>query len=327
MAKDYYNILGVPRTADDTAIKKAYRKLAKKYHPDVNTEPEAGQRFAEVQEAYEVLSDKGKRRRYDQYGHAGVHGGATGAGGEGPFGGGWRASNTGPGGFSFRTASVDPSEFEDLFGQFFGGRGRQAGGAGGFAGFGGGAGTSTRRPRKGRDIEHTLTVPFVTAARGGTTSIRLGGGGADQTLDVKVPAGTADGAKLRLRGKGQPTPAGGEAGDLILTIRVADHPYFRRDGLDLEVDVPISIDEAVFGATVDVPTLNGRATLKVPPGSGGGRKLRLRGAGIRNSRGQQGDLYAVLRIDVPETLTDEQRQGFERLRGELPDPRRNVDWA
>ncbi len=331
MTRDYYDILGVSRNADDAAIKKAYRRLAKKFHPDVNNEPEAKTRFAEVQEAYDVLSDKTKRQRYDQFGHAGVHAGAGAEGGG--FGGGWRQTNTGPGGFSFRGGEgVDPSQFEDLFSQFFGHGGKTGPGSrrAGAAGFGG----ARARPQRGADIEHTITVAFDTAAKGGTTSLRLSGGGGegggtsagDQTLDVKIPKAIADGAKLRLRGRGRPSPTGGPSGDIILTVRVAAHPYFRRDGLDLAVDVPISIDEAVFGTTVEVPTLNGKATLKVPPRTPGGRKLRLRNAGLEDPRGHKGDLYAVMRIDVPTELTDEQTQALEALRGKLPDPRKDVKW-
>jgi len=147
-----------------------------------------------------------------------------------------------------------------------------------------------------------------------------------ETIDVKIPKGLTDGAKLRLRGRGQPSPTGGSRGDLMLTVRVAEHPYYRRDGLNLYVDVPISIDEAVFGTTVQVPTLEGKASLKIPAGTSSNRKLRLRGAGIENEKGQKGDLYAVSRIDVPDELTDEQREAFEPLRGNLPDPRRNVSW-
>ena len=330
MARDYYDILGVPRGADATAIKKAYRRLAKKFHPDVNQDAEAKAKFAEAQEAFEVLSDEKKRKLYDQFGHAGVKREAASPGGGtagfNPFdgaGGQWRSTNTGPGGFSFRTDAFDADHMEDLFSQFFGGRG-----GGGGAGGGGSSGRAgrTRPGVRGENFHHDLTVPFDTAAKGGQVSLRLDGGEGVQTIDVKVPKGMADGGKLRVRGKGHPSPTGGQAGDLILTIRVAPHPWFRRDGLDLEVDLPISITEAAFGAEVEVPTLNGKAALKVPAGSGGGRKLRLRGAGIENAQGGKGDLYAVLRVDVPAKLSDDQRAALERLRGNLPDPRRDVKW-
>ena len=315
MPRDYYDILGVSRKADETAIKKAYRKLAKQYHPDVNQDADAKSKFAEVQEAYDVLSDEKKRKLYDQFGHAGVNGGPDPRGGGGT--GSWRTTNAGPGGFGFTGQSTNAEGMEDLFSQFFGGGG----------GFGArSAGRTQRAHTRGQDFEHQVTVPFDTAARGGTVSLRLNTGGGTQTIDVKVPKGTADGNKLRVRGKGHPSPTGGKSGDLILTVKVAPHPWFRRNGLNLEVDLPISITEAAFGAGIDVPTLNGRATLKVPAGSGGGRKLRLRGAGVEDAKGNKGDLYAVLRIDVPANLTDEQRELFEKLQSKLPNPRRDVKW-
>jgi len=337
MPRDYYDILGVSRSADPKEIKKAYRRLAKRYHPDVNADESAKQTFREVQEAYEVLSDPEKRKLYDQFGHAGVKAGAqpagsrsTARGGHNPFEEGrWHTSNAGPGGFSFRFEGAEG--MDDLFSQFFGGGGGRRGprsragaraGAGGDPFGGAGAGAAL----KGRDISHEITVPFDTAAKGGTTSLRLSGDGTTQSIDVKVPKGIADGAKLRVKGKGQPSPTGGEAGDLLLTVRVAPHPCFRRDGLNLMLDVPISIDEAVFGTSVETPTLKGMATLKVPPGTSGGQKLRLRGAGIENTKGEKGDLLAQIRIAVPKELTDEQREALEAIRGKLPDPRADLNW-
>lgn len=333
MARDYYDILGVSRTADDKEIKKAYRRLAKQYHPDVNAEQAAQEKFREVQEAYEVLSDPEKRKLYDQFGHAGVKAGAQAGGASGhgagynPFEEGhWHTSNTGPGGFSFRFEGAEGMGMDDLFSQFFGGGGRGAGArARSRGGPFGGAG-ARQAAGKGQDISHEVTVPFDTAAKGGTTSLRLSGAGATQSIDVKIPKGVADGAKLRIKGKGQPSPAGGEAGDLLLTVRVAPHPYFRRDGLNLTLDVPIALDEAVFGTNVEVPTLRGRATLKVPAGTSGGQKLRLRGAGIENTKGDKGDLFAHIRIAVPKELSDEQREALEALKGKLPNPREGVAW-
>lgn len=333
MPRDYYDILGVKRSDDAAAIKKAYRRLAKKYHPDVNSEPEAQKKFAEVQEAYDVLSDQKKRKLYDQFGHAGVNAGAATGGpdadGGNPFDGGrWHSTNTGPGGFSFRFDQGEGAGLGDIFSQFFGGGGGSDRGFGGAGARQRGPGMGAGRAIKGEDYHHLVTVPFDTAARGGTVSLTLSGAGnGRQTIDVKVPRGAADGAKLRVKGKGQPSPTGGQPGDLILSINVADHPWFERKGLDLYVDVPISIDEAVFGGSVEVPTLEGkRATLKVPPRTGGGKRLRLRGAGIENTKGEEGDLYAVLRIDVPSDLSDEQRASLEALRGKLPDPRKDVPW-
>jgi len=343
MPRDYYDILGVSRSADADQIKKAYRRLAKKYHPDVNKDPAAEQKFRELQQAYDVLKDPEKRKLYDQYGHAGVEagagggpgaGGGFGAGGFNPFEGGAgrrRTSNTGPGGFSFRFEEGGES-LNDLFETMFGGRRTSTRGPGGMGGpgtmggMGGHAGPGARPQTRGEDLRHTVTVPFETAARGGTMPLRLAGPNGTQEIDVKIPKATSDGAKLRVRGKGHPSPTGGPAGDLILTVHVQKHPWFERDGLDLHVEVPISIDEAVFGATVEVPTLDGRADLKVPPNTGGGKRLRLRGAGLESPGGQTGDLIVTLRIDIPVNLSDEQRKLFEQLSGTLPDPRRNAPW-
>jgi DnaJ-class molecular chaperone len=323
MARDYYDILSVSRDADDKTIKKAYRRLAKQYHPDVNQEESAKQKFAEVQQAYDVLSDEKKRKLYDQFGHAGVDPSAetagAGAGGAGGFRGGrWQAGTGGPGGFDFR----DAGDFSSVFEEFFGGRGGAAG-----AGFGGNGRRARQQTHvRGSDLETTATIPFDVAARGGTYSLRLQGPGGIENIDVKVPRGIGDGQKLRVRGKGNPSPTGGQRGDLKLTVKVADHPWFKRDGLDLHVTVPISIAEAAFGAEVEVPTLDGRATLKIPAGTSGGRKLRLREAGIENNKGKKGHLIATLQIDVPAELTDEQRKLLEQLQPTLPDPRRNVKW-
>jgi DnaJ-class molecular chaperone len=326
MPRDYYDILEITRTAAPEAIKKAYRRLAKRYHPDVNKDTDASSRFREVQEAYDVLSDPKKRKLYDQFGHAGVQAAATEGAGD-PFGTHSHHTNAGPGGFSFRfdqgrrRRSVRRPLRADV--RRAAPRVRRAsrrGAAPGSAGMGGMGGGGGGGPLKGEDLEHTITVPFDVAAGGGTITMQLSGPAGSQTIDVKIPKAVAEGARLRVRGKGHPSATGGATGDLILTVKIAEHPYFRREGMDLYVDVPISIDEAVFGATVEVPTLDGKAKLKVPPGTGGGRKLRLRGAGLESTKGAKGDLYAVLRIDVPAKLTDEQRAALESLRGNLPRP-------
>ncbi len=322
MARDYYDILGVARSAEPAEITKAYRRLAKKYHPDVNKSQDATDKFGEVQKAYDILKDPQKRKLYDQYGHAGVEADASaGAGAQGfdPFGGSgsFRRSYSGPGGFTFTTDAGDMSE---LFEQMFGGRGgfaRQRGSSP----FGG----AQASPRKPEPLRHTVTVPFQTAAQGGTVAITLSGPSGKQNLDVKIPPGTDNGAKLRLRGKGHPAPNGEPPGDLILTVRSAEHPVFRRDGLNLLLEVPIALDEAVFGATVEIPTLSGRATLKIPPRTAGGKKLRLRGAGITDAKGNAGDLLAIVQIDIPEQLTDEQTEWLKPLQGQMPNPRENLD--
>jgi len=316
--RDYYDILGVSRNADAAAIKKAYRKLAKQYHPDVNADEQAKLRFQEAQDAFDVLGDEKKRKLYDQYGHAGVNAQQAAGQAGNPFGG--FGGNAGPGGFSFKVDGGDLN-MEDLFGQFFGPRN----GGGGFGGARGGPRARSAPPR-GENVKHQVTVPFHTAAVGGRTTLTLSSGGRRQTIDVKIPKAVADGAKLRVKGKGNPSPHGGEAGDLILTVRVGEHPYFKRDGLNLLLNVPVSIDEAVFGGEVEVPTLDAKAKLRIPPGTGGGKRLRLRGAGLANSKGEKGDLLATLRIDVPADLTEEQRNALEQLRGKFPDARRDVKW-
>ncbi|HBZ96870.1 MAG: molecular chaperone DnaJ [Phycisphaerae bacterium] len=291
--KDYYAILGVQRTASADEIRKAYRSLARKYHPDVSTEGDAGDRFNEVQQAYEVLSDEEKRRAYDQFGDAGA--GAAGWSGYGGGGGG----------------DVDPDRFQDIFEQMFGGGGPSPGGNP----FGGGGGAA--RPRRGGDVNSSMTVTFMTAAQGGVEEIRPDGA----SVEVRIPAGIDDGGKLRLRGRGQPGLHGGEAGDLIVTVHVGAHPVLRRDGLDLIVDVPISLAEAGLGTVVRVPLLKGSIELKIPPCTSSGRRLRVPGKGIVDDRQRTGDFYAQVQVVSPEELGDDARSLLEQLATALPDPR------
>ncbi|MEA2472555.1 MAG: curved DNA-binding protein [Thermoleophilaceae bacterium] len=291
--RDYYEVLGVPRDASTEDIRRAYRKLARQYHPDVSKEDDAEERFKEVSEAYEVLRDDEKRERYDRLGAnwksgqdvSGAEGfeGFNGFGGEGvrvDFGGG---------------------DFSDFFESFFGGRGapgrgaRARGGSGGFEGF------STR----GGDHEATLELSLVEAARGGRRKITLGDG---RDYQVDIPAGVTDGQRIRLAGQGGEGMGGGPAGDLFLRVRVKPDRRFRVEGRDLHTDLPVAPWEAALGATVEVPTLDGSSRVKVPPGSSCGRRLRLRGQGLGS-----GDLYARVRIDVPKELAKEERELFERL--------------
>jgi len=296
--KDYYAILGIQRTASADEIRKAYRNLARKYHPDVSTESDAEDRFNEVQQAYEVLSDEEKRRAYDQFGEAGVGGGAADWSGYGGSGG----------------VNVDPERFHDIFEQMFGGA--AGGGASGGSPFPG-SGSSTR-PRRGSDVTMSMTVTFMTAALGGSESVRLNDG---TSVDVRVPAGIDEGGKLRLRGRGQSGLHGGEAGDLMITVHVGGHPVLRRDGLDLVVDVPISLAEAGLGTVIRVPLLKGSIELKIPPGTSSGRRLRVPGKGIEDERKRVGDYYAQVQVVAPESLTDPARALLEQLADALPDPR------
>jgi len=286
--KDYYDVLGVPRTASTDEIRGAWRTLVRQYHPDVSDEPDAEDRFNEVQEAYDVLSDDEKRASYDRFGHSG---GAD-------LGGG----------------SVDPSRYEDIFSEVFG-----AGGAG-FSGFRPGA-AARQGPRAGQDIRMDLSVTFVTAAKGGTEQIRLQDG---TSFEVKIPPGIDDGGTLRLKGRGRQGMDGGEAGDLLLQVRVGNHPALRRLGRDLYMDVPVTIAEAALGTRVRVNMLDGSLDLKVPPGTGSGCKLRVQDHGIEDAGGQRGDFFAVIRIAAPESMSDHARELLSQLEQELPDPRSDV---
>jgi DnaJ-class molecular chaperone len=313
MPRDYYDVLGVSRTATADEIKKAYRKLAQKYHPDKNPgDKQAEATFKEVNEAHEVLSDPKKRSMYDQYGHAGPGAGAGGFPGfHGQGAGGF------PGGFQFGgggAQTIDPAMAEELFKRFTGG-----GGAEFDLGdlFGGpkprGRSARNRRPPPPEDIEHEVTVPFTVAAKGGGVGLQLG----DRSIDVKIPAGIEDGKKLRV-----PASATG-AGDVYIRVRVAPHPYFRRDGNDVLIDVPISVPEAVLGGSIDVPTVSGdRLTVKVPAGTSSGARVRMRGKGIAG-----GDQYLVFQVVAPKHIDDESRTLMQEFANRNPqEPRANVEW-
>jgi DnaJ-class molecular chaperone len=295
MPRDPYEVLGVPRAATAEQLREAHRKLAKKYHPDLNKTPEAAAKFKEVQEAYDLLSDERKRKQFDQFGHAGPSMGG-GSGGSGFGGGAW--------------GQVDPSPVEEIFGDFMGGGGRGAG---------------RRGPRAGGDLESEITVDFMTAAIGGVRHVSVHDGRETISMDVRIPAGIETGGVLRVRGKGSPGAGGGPAGDLVLQITVAPHPWFRREGLDIVVEVPISIAECALGTTVQVPLLEGTASLRVPPGTGSGKRLRLKGKGVQAKSGA-GDLHAIIRVDGPKALTEEDRAALERMKASEPDPRADAPW-
>lgn len=313
MAKrDYYDVLGVSRKASDAEIKKAYRNLAREYHPDVNKSSDAPEKFKEATEAYEVLSDSKKRQMYDQFGHAGP-GAFSGAG----------ARPGGKGGFGF--------DFSDIFGAA-----RNSGGAGsGFMGMGldeilsalRGGGRGRRQAHaapKGKDIEHQVKLDFMSAVRGTTATLRVQREGRLETLDVKIPAGIKDGGKIRLRDKGE--SGRGQAGDLYITVSIQPHAYFRREGFDIYVDLPISITEAALGAKVDVPTIEGMTTVSIPAGTSSGAKLRLRGRGVGYD-GQKGDQYVVVKVAVPKSVSEQgQKLLQEFATSDAYDPRENVGW-
>jgi DnaJ-class molecular chaperone len=338
MAKrDYYEILGVPRTASADDIKKAHRKLVRKYHPDVNKDNKAAEeKFKEVQEAYDVLSEPGKRRNYDQFGHAGV-----GAGGAGGPGGGegdvWEAfrraqggarGRSGRGGYSWRPGpgvSVEDFEgagdFGDIFEQLFGRGGRSAPGAGASAGP-----RMRPTPQRGSDVEHPVTLTFAQAARGTTLPLQINRDGKIETIDVKIPAGVKDGSRVRIKGKGQESGVGGEPGDLFIITRVHPHPYFRREDLDILLDAPISLYEALLGTKLDVPTLEGPVTLTIPPGTSSGSKLRIKGRGIERGS-EKGDQFVVVKIIVPKNLDDEDKEAIRKLEQKHPiNARADIHW-
>lgn len=286
--KDYYEILGVPRDASADDIRRAYRKLARQYHPDINNETGAEERFKEVGEAYEVLSDPEKRERYDRLGDP------RSAGAEGP----------------------NPADFEDLFGRGgFGSDVRVEFGEGGFSDFfeslfGQGAGTTDGGPLRGRDREAVLDLSLEEALAGGRRRLSLDD---DESFEVNIPAGVREGQRIRIGGKGAAGRGGGPAGDLYLLVHLRPHRRFRREGDDLQVDLRVTPWEAALGATVPVPTLSGTAQVKVPAGSSSGRRLRLRGRGLPTRNGERGNLYATVQIAVPKEMSDEERDLFEKL--------------
>ncbi len=307
-ARDLYSVLGVKRGASDEEIKKAYRALARKLHPDVNKAPDAAERFAEVQQAYDVLSDPDKRRLYD-------------AGGRDPSATFRQAGARGSGGVEF-----DMSDIGSIFDTFF--SGRDVGGAPGGGGFGGFGSQTRAAPRKGADLSTQTTIDLETAATGGTQRLRVGRDGDTRTIDVTIPKAIADGAKLRVRGEGRAGP-GAQRGDLILTVRVREHDLFKRSGLDLSLTLPLTIAEATLGAKVQVPTLGGPVELTVPPSTPSGARLRLRGRGLADENGAKGDLYAVIAIVPPEAsaVDEDLRASLAALGQRQPSPRPGGVWG
>ena len=308
--EDYYQLLGVERTADAAAIKAAYRKLARKLHPDVNKDdPDAAERFSKVSEAYEVLSDPDKREKYNRLGEHWKHGQSIGPDDFG-FRGGRGAGPGGPGG-GFHFQGADASDFfESLFGQRprGGGRGRPGGGGDPFGGFGGGgfggAGGAAAPPPQ--DQEHAVEIDLADAAKGTSLTLSVQGELAKtKKIDVNIPRGVKDGSVIRLKGEG-----------LRLRIKLKEDPRFRVDGHDLTTEVGVSPATAALGGKVDVPTLDGVVAMNVPAGTPSGGRLRLRGKGLPKSASgdAHGDLFARLKITVPRELTDAQRAAYEALR-------------
>ena len=287
---DLYSKLGVKKGADEAEIKKAYRKLAKELHPDRNQDnPKATERFADVTAAYDLLSDRDKRAQYDrgEIDEQGNPRGPFGFGGRGG-GGGFRAG-AGPGGADFGDAGDFGDIFEGIFGRSRGGGGaRRPGGFGGFGTQGGGM------PIKGPDIAYRLAVPFEDAAALKPQRITLASG---KTIDVKLPNGVETGTQMRLAGQGESGPGGN--GDAIITVDIRPHRFFRRDEDDVRLDLPVGIDEAVAGAKVKVPTVDGAVMLGIPKGSSSGKTLRLKGKGFHRKDGSRGDQLVTVIVDVP----------------------------
>jgi curved DNA-binding protein len=314
---DFYEALGVSRSASQEEIQRGYRKLARAYHPDVNKDPGAEDRFKEISEAYDVLSDPETRRRYNAFGPEFRKvpedvDPETWARAQAEAGAGW-ARGAGPGGgaggdrvrFTYGTGGED-IDLEDLFGGLFTGRTGRGWG-----------------PVPGADQEAELVLTVEDVYRGGHRTITLSGPGGPRTIDVNVPAGVTDGQRIRLAGQGGRGSDGAPPGDLYLLVRLASHPRYRVEGRNISVDLLLAPWEAALGASVALDTPGGEAKVKVPPGTSSGRRLRLRGRGLPNPRGGAGDLFAEAKIMVPPRLTDEDRRLFEQLAADSTfDPRR-----
>ncbi|MCL2006101.1 MAG: DnaJ domain-containing protein [Planctomycetaceae bacterium] len=305
--EDYYQTLGVSKTATKDDIQKAYRQLARKYHPDFNQDDPKGakEKFQKVQEAFDVLGNAEKRQIYDQYGVSPDQMGS--GGGQGPFqwsfGGGTPGGRTAGRGPSFRFDNLDGIDLMGMFGNTFGNA------------FGG-------PPQRGRDLEQSLSIPFTLSITGGKIDIRVDGLAGGKTVAVTIPAGIVDGKKIRLPGLGGASPSGGEPGTLLLNIHVEEHSCFSRRGDNLYVDVPISLKEAVFGTKIDVPTPKGSVTLTVPPGATSGMKLRVKQCGVGS-----GDLFVILQVALPKNWSNADLELLQQLQTELELPiRAKLAW-
>ncbi len=300
LEKDFYKILGVDKSVSDAELKKVYRKLARTHHPDSNPDdPQAEAKFKEISEAYSVLSDPAERQEYDQI------------------------RTMAAGGPRFTSGGGGAGGFDDIFGGMFGGQrpgGYTGGPSGGFGdlfqGLFGEPGGGYSQPVKGQDLNARITLDLATAVEGTTVSVEASSG---KKIQAKIPAGVKDGQKVRLRGKGQPSPNGGKPGDVIITVGVPKHPVFSREDNHLRVVVPVTFAEAALGATIDVPTLDGeRVRVKVPSGTQSGQVLRVRGRGI-NAGGKMGDLLVELKVAVPSHMSSTAKAHLEKLVQALPD--------
>jgi DnaJ-class molecular chaperone len=304
MARNPYEVLGVKKEASEDEIRNAYRKLAKRYHPDLNPgNKEAEARFKELASANDILSDKDKRARFDR-------GEIDESGTERPPQQSWRGYAEGAPGDKYHTQNIDPEDLEDLFGIF--GRAR-----------GSGAGAGLRMP--GQDHHFVLAVDFLDAVNGAKKRLEFG---PERTLDVTVPPGVRDRQVLRLKGQGGAGIGGGPAGDALIEIKIAPHPLFRRDGDDIRIELPVTLGEAVLGGRIAVPTPSGAVTMNVPANSNTGSVLRLRGKGVKRADGTSGDQYVTLKIVLPEEGDKELAEFLRDWAAKHPyDPRRGVGAA
>jgi curved DNA-binding protein len=328
MAEDYYKTLGVSRDASAADIQKAYRDLARKYHPDLHPDDkDAKKKFQEVQAAFDVLNDQAKRERYDRYGSSFESAGA---------GGGPRTTWSWPGGQGAPGGAGGPDEVD--FSQIFGDR-MEGGGFGGLGDIFGqfrqpkGRKRGPAAAKRGADLTSEAEIPFITSIVGGEVQLSLQrGSGETETIVVKIPAGIEDGKKIRLRGQGEASPArGGTAGDILITIRVGTHPFFTRRGNNLDVKVPVTLAEAVLGAKIEVPTPQGTIVLRVPPGTSSGRKLRAKGRGVAIKGVDPGDLFAEILIVLPKNIDDASRELIQKFDAQTSqaapqNPRADLHW-
>ncbi len=320
---DPYAVLGVARDADAEAIKKQYRKLARETHPDMNPGDAAAEaRFKDVSVAYDILNDPERRKAFDEFGEISLEAGFDAERARAERSRFEQRFGTSDG--SQWSGAFEFGDLDDLLRQFGG-----TGGGGGFArggGFGGARGGGLRMP--GADVEARLELDFVEAIRGGERKLTIGrprpdGSAVSETITVRIPPGVTDGGRLRIPGKGGEGLGGAEAGDLWLKLHVRAHPFFRREGSNLEFDLPLTLREALLGAQVEVPTLDDRVTLTIPPGTSSHSRLRLRGKGVPGSSGKPaGDLYARVKIVLPKEIAPELREALEGL--EQPDPRQGL---
>ncbi len=320
MDKDYYKTLELSRGASQADIQKAYRDLARKYHPDLNPDDSrAKENFQQVQRAFEVLNDPEKRELYDRYGSS------------------FESARSGrPGGWPPGGQSTDDFDLGQFFNEKYGASGDSGGFAEIFRQFSGGGGAASGpspfqpkpRPRRGQDIRHEVHISFALAVTGGQIELSIQrASGKTEQLSVKIPAGIEDGKKIRLRSQGEAAPRRGKAGDLIITVRVDPHPCYTRRGNRLDVKVPVSLAEAAEGAKVDVPTPSGTITVTIPPGTSSGSKLRLKGCGVAPASGTPGDLYAEIQIVLPKTIDEESLTLVRQFQKQNPiSPRENLKW-